>query len=58
LLRSTTNESVKAVRLEFLKRTRERKLRKVILGLCRNCGIQCHPSPWANSPVAIPRPQK
>ena len=40
LAQSTRNESVKVARLEFLKRTRERKLRKVIRGLCRNCVIQ------------------
>jgi hypothetical protein len=41
LAQSIRNESVKVARLELPKRTGERKLRKVIRELCRNCVIQC-----------------
>src|SRR4029453_19241695 len=53
LAQSTRNESVEVARLEFLKRTRERKLRKVLRGFCRICVIQCHPSPGLIRPIAI-----
>src|SRR4029450_7493648 len=52
LAQSTRNESVKVARL-VSKANPRAQTPQSHTGLCRNCVIQCHPSPWANSPVAI-----